>query len=53
MEGDEHDLLASARLSDKIVDTYLKRANEGFSKIVVKSFSKKRYQKPLSQNSRV
>ena len=44
--GGEHYLLACARLSDKIVDTYLKRANEGYSKIVVKSFSKKRCQKP-------
>ena len=48
MEGDEHDLLACARLSDRIVDTYLKRANEPFSKIVVKSFSKKRCEKPAA-----
>ena len=48
MGGDEHDLLACARISDKIVDTYLKRANEGYSKIVVKSFGKKRCQKPAA-----
>ena len=48
LEGDEHDLLACARLSDRSVGTYLKRANEGYSKIVVKSFSKKRCEKPTA-----